>query len=224
MRPFDVYFSRCYTTFYQTFESDDCTGLITEYRGTTPWFNPEVRTDPITVEEMEMLTHLPFPGIRIFTRRGELTEEQIFFEDIDTKSDELMVLTRQTGPGPRGSRNVVYINGDTIISPFSMVLFYRLKHREIRFEDVPVSRQVRRALGVVPEYREYITITKASVNYRNALRLSDLVKRHPQLHAVRAHFRHLQSGRVTKVRAHSRGQGKVLQPKDYIMAEDGPKA
>ena len=86
------------------------------------------------------------------------------------------------------------------------------KHRFI--ERDRLTRQQRRAIGVTPEYREYIVINKRDAP-AGAHTLSEIVRRHPILHAVRAHLRHYKSGLVTPVRAHARGHGQLFQVKDY---------
>jgi hypothetical protein len=89
--------------------------------------------------------------------------------------------------------------------------------RQSRYVEQRVSRPVRRAMGVNPNYREYIIVKKRSAK-PGALRLSEIVRRHPQLHAVRGHLRHLKNGAVALVRPHARGKGKALQVKDYVIA------
>jgi hypothetical protein len=88
----------------------------------------------------------------------------------------------------------------------------------VGFIENPTSRQVRRALGVGPEYREYIIVNnRREAAGRPYLTRGELFRRHPYLHAVRGHLRHYKSGRVAYVHPHLRGTGDAVQIKDYIV-------
>jgi len=99
-------------------------------------------------------------------------------------------------------------------------LLQRLRDsRHHRYLEKVLSRQVRRANDFSADYKEFIVIAtpcKSDVP-PGALRLSEMIRRIPQLHAVRSHLRKLPSGNMTTVRSHTRGRGEAAQFKDYIM-------
>jgi hypothetical protein len=92
-----------------------------------------------------------------------------------------------------------------------------LENRANRYIEQPVSRPQRRALGVAPDYREYIIVPpERTPRYETAIKRADMQKRLVALHAVRGHLRRLSSGRVVPVRPHTRGNlGTGVQVKDY---------
>lgn len=114
-------------------------------------------------------------------------------------------------PAPPPGVKVTYIH---LPRPY-IALMEALNDRQHRFiEGERLTRQARRALGVSPEYREYIVVRKCD-KVPGAHTIGELFRRHPMLHAVRAHLRHYKSGLVTQVRAHARGRGEMFQVKDY---------
>lgn len=95
-----------------------------------------------------------------------------------------------------------------------------LSNNSARYIKQPVSRQVRRASGFADGYDEYIVIRKPTKEQRkSAMRLSEIMRRHPRLHAVRGHLRHYRTGLVVPVAPHVRGVGDMTQAKDYYSEE-----
>jgi hypothetical protein len=113
--------------------------------------------------------------------------------------------------------------------PSSLVdLLLLLQNRKVRYVETPVTRQVRRASGFNNSYREYIVVNVGDVKASepNALRLRDIAKLHPALHAVRGHLRTYRAdryvnmqGKTQQIAPHVRGTGDVLQVKDYRPRE-----
>lgn len=109
--------------------------------------------------------------------------------------------------------------------PASFVDLLRfLEDRRNRYIENPVTRQVRRAEGLSPDYKEYIVMRKPSAKEaKTMLRLGEVFRRSPKLHVVRGHLRHLRSGRVAVIPPHARGVGTMLQVKDYVAEEENPQ-
>lgn len=94
-----------------------------------------------------------------------------------------------------------------------------LNDRATRYqEQVPMNRQQRRADGVSAEHKTYLIVRPKDQGYAVATKSTEMLKRLKALHAVRGHMRHLSSGRLVPVRAHTRGSiGTAVQAKDYVI-------
>ncbi len=159
-----------------------------------------------------------------------------------TLSSGRTVTTRDINSGKVKMRTVLSSSGKTRVVgndemksanvvPSSVIeLLYRMERvRSHRYVEQTLSRQVRRAEGFAPEYRSYIVIETPKRKDRpdGGLTLGELMRRHPKLHAVRAHLvqehlRTLRNGEIAVIaaharRAHARGRGGALQVKDYIV-------
>lgn len=95
-----------------------------------------------------------------------------------------------------------------------------LNDRSTRYqEQPPVNRQQRRAEGLPKEHRTYLVVRPRDEAYKIATRSGEIMKRLRALHTVRGHMRHLSSGRIVPVRAHTRGKlGTAVQAKDYVIS------
>lgn len=96
--------------------------------------------------------------------------------------------------------------------------FYNMLYsRKYRFQEQTVSRQVRRAGNFLPNYREYITVSRDDVRYVTSIPASKMLKRMRELHIVRGHLRtnHYTGEKNIWVSQHTRGQGELTQAKEY---------
>ena len=176
----------------------------------------------------EEIKSMPFPCIRI-VRKESLTDEWVgnwMLADVvcDRDADGSFGWTsKDTLLNINGKRATFYSPEDIPINNKSIPRCYvdlirSLQDRKNAYLEKSVSRPQRRTMGVNSDYREYIVVArKDNKNNSNLLRLSDIFRRHPQLHAVRGHLRHCVSGKVTFVKPHTRGQGELVQPKDYVI-------
>lgn len=99
-------------------------------------------------------------------------------------------------------------------------LLAALNDRSTRYqEQVPLNRQQRRAEGVAKEHRSYLVVRPRDEGYATATKSTEILKRLKALHTVRGHMRHLSSGHIVPVRAHTRGSiGTAVQAKDYVIS------
>lgn len=120
----------------------------------------------------------------------------------------------QYGERDEGERRLI----QTLLFPL-LNLSDLLESRELRYgivEQEPLTRQQRRAEGASWFYRSYIVVDHRR-QHEGALTIGQFMRKHPMLHAVRGHLRHLSSGRTTWVRPHCRGDGELFQVKDYLI-------
>lgn len=235
MKRYDELLSRVVTAFYlPSYAVMDI--HESPYQKRTTWREPEYQ------KQMDLLRAIPFPCIRII-RDGEPPPNsdlgQALFKKTGHRPKRLtsdIVCEVRDGlfwwagkdsivchDGWRQSKYMPEDWDDYGVNAYYELslprnyfdLMHLLADRQNRYVENRLSRQVRRAAGVSPTYCEYIIVRKKEAPLQEAYRWSEIVRRHPILHAVRAHLRHYQSGMVVKVRAHSRGHGELFQVKDY---------
>lgn len=181
----------------------------------------------------------PFPCVRI--RRRITSEVSGHCECVDTDvivaregDDRWLWAAKDTQLAPK--LRVLYTPNTTDIGRTALTggcpaslpdLITFLDDRRNRYIEQPVSRQVRRAEGVSPDYKEFIVIRKPPASLaKGMLRLGEVFRRSPKLHAVRGHLRHYRADRYTNARGKvqfiepfARGAGDMLQVKDYAAEE-----
>ena len=178
----------------------------------------------------DLLQQLPFPSIRIteasntlfgparveaILRHHENGLLGVFYKRVlpngRVEYDKMASKAAMDEMGIKPGTNVMW----SLVYDFAMMLAHP---KQVRYIEKSVTRQQRRALGVVPGYREYVIIRREDYRYPEGMTLSQMYRRSPMLHAVRGHLRRLQNGRLIPVRAHARGKGQLFQVKDYEFA------
>lgn len=212
-------------------------------RVVTAFHVPSMPADDKLVDYSEewdnLLSRMPFQCIRIVyptgmpDHRGVTVQIDVVVESMPDISSEDDVLASSSfrlhvsGPGPNGQvrsfDTFEFLNDTrkTVWTRQMARLLELLRDSRNRYIDKPLSRQVKRAMGIkVPNYHEYIIVDRRDIKPDDdAKRWSEIARRHPYLHAVRSHMRMLECGRLIQVRAHTRGKGILFQVKDYkVMA------
>ena len=176
----------------------------------------EIRTDVMM---------LPFPSIRICVRfalaNGAFGEEEtIINAEINNGETTYRWIDRTrdaiTGRVEYHGSHAKRLDVGTVIMPTTFLrLINVLLDRKNGYVERGASRQVRRAMGLSPYYREYIVVSRRE--NPGCQTIGQVIRRHPRLHAVRGHLRQIRSGRLVSVKAHVRGHGEVFQVKDYVV-------
>ena len=166
----------------------------------------------------------PFPCIRIVRKTIGVGPERIGWHLLDDivcrkAGEEWGWAQHLTIHYPTGERRSAYYPEAGPVTAIAMpkmflALIEALADRKNGYIEQAVTRQQRRALGVTNEYREYIVVRRPNPG---CFTIGAIIRRHPQLHAVRGHLRHYKSGRVAVVRPHMRGHGELAQVKDYAI-------
>lgn len=200
----------------------------------TTFHVPLLRDWPETIEHnkmVEMLEMMPFTCIRIVAPPMQLDVDYVQFDEwvieaFPHREGDMEGMAHLWSFKRRivddGRTETFYTHGprdtrDAFPFPVLGHLLTLLSKSRNRYIEKPLSRQAKRALGVsVPNYHEYVIVDRRSVKEgEKAARWSEIARRHPHLHAVRAHLRRLECGRLVRVRAHTRGKGTLFQVKDY---------
>jgi hypothetical protein len=197
----------------------------------TAFHIPLTPIDKVRVTEKEwadLLRTLPFPCIKIVTPTQRVDPGESLSKDM------IIEIERSGNAVTVTWSNKVRVITDDFISdmysipgdhpraqPVDIVcrLLTLLRDSRNRYIEKPVSRQVKRAQGIkAPDYHEYIIIDRRDIKPEDDARpWKDISRRMPYLHAVRAHLRRLECGRLVQVRAHTRGKGTLFQVKDYAV-------
>lgn len=173
------------------------------------------------------LRNIPFPCLRVcqtvLVEDGPPMDTQVICFGDGSKFGWMARDHSATGVTTYSPTGVVPAVDESL--PMSYInLMEVLSNNSARYVESPVSRQVRRRNGYADGYREYIVIRKPSKEERkSAMRLTEVFRRHPRLHAVRGHLRHYRTGLVVPIAAHARGGKKgafeLLQAKNYVTEE-----
>ena len=216
------------------------TGFVFNQPPTILYRPDERNLEPEPLPDTEIFERLPFPCIRIrvVNDYSGYSKAKGRFATSHVTDD---VVIRSNGKSYEWAARERVVWDDGVISTrhapeqelqgttnlVLKVVVNRLELLELetdwRFIEQPMSRPLRRSENLPPEYCEYIVVNRADRS--NGIRgkmltLAKVMRRHPMLHAVRGHLRHLRSGRITFVRSHVRGEGDLVQAKEYRVYGD----
>lgn len=202
-------------------------------------------TDP-DLKSAEALFAIPFPCVKICARHEFTYETDPYWSTVENEvilTDQGGVKgphkSRITNGRMRGEWRVLYfpehsvemygefltpgkrvVLGENYVSKDVLAFILALDNSRAAITERPYSRQERRHEGLLnPIVYSYTVRIRAAGERLDAGEhtVAKMEHRSPILHAVRSHLRHLSSGKVTKVRAHARGKGSMLQVKDYAI-------
>lgn len=237
MKQYDEKLSRAVTAFYLP-------SFAAMSIDESPFGRRTNSTDAAYKLQMHLLRAIPFPCIRII-RDGEVPPDSPLAKAMTEKSRGRLpkhlrsdvVCEMRDGVFSWASKDaILYHDGyrvtkympedwgaygvgvqETALPRSYFDLMQALADRQNRYIEQKLTRQARRASGLSPTYCEYVVVRKKEAPIQEAYRWSEIVRRHPMLHAVRAHLRHYKSGLIVKVREHTRGHGELFQVKDYVL-------